>query len=401
VQVRDRIKEFRRIPSRLIRPSPKNWRTHPQQQQDVLKGILAEVGVAAAVLVREVGGGFYELIDGHLRVETLPPDQEVPALVLDVTEQEAAKLLATFDPIGDLAGADPKLLAELLEQADLQSPALLQLADELAASHLPAADKPAPGGGGDDFDPAPAAGPTRCQAGEVWELGGKHRLLVGDCTLPLNVARLMAGRKADLMFTDPPYGVDYVGRTKKRKAIANDGAEGLPELLKGAFAGALEACRRGACWYVCAPSGPQHWDFAKALLDIGVYRAGLVWKKDRLVMGHGDYHYIHEPIFYGWVPGAARKETPDRTQTSVWEVARPHRSDDHPTMKPVELPARAIRNSSEPGWLVYDPFLGSGTTLIAAHREGRTCYGMELECQYAEVILKRGEAEGMVVRRVD
>lgn len=367
-----------------------------------MKGILAEVGMAAAALARRLDDGSLMLIDGHLRAETLG-GEPIPVLVLDVNEQEAAKLLATFDPIGDLAGADPKLLAELLEQADLQSPALLQLADELAASHLPAADKPAPGGGGDDFDPEPAAGPTRCQPGDVWELGGRHRLLVGDCTLPLNVARLMAGRKADLMFTDPPYGVDYVGgpNEKKRMRIANDTRAGLPELLKAAFAGALEACRPGACWYVCAPSGPQHWDFAKALLEIGVYRAGLVWKKDRLVMGHGDYHYIHEPIFYGWVPGAARKETPDRTQTSVWEVARPHRSDDHPTMKPVELPARAIRNSSEPGWLVYDPFLGSGTTLIAAHREGRTCYGMELECQYAEVILKRGEAEGMVVRRVD
>lgn len=142
MRVRDRIVELVRVPANSLRPNRLNWRSHPTQQADALRGILAEVGIAGAVLARRLADGSLELVDGHLRAETLGAEP-VPVLVLDVTEQEAAKLLATYDPIGDLAGADAGLLSQLLAEADLQAPALLQLADELAAAHAPAEPEPA------------------------------------------------------------------------------------------------------------------------------------------------------------------------------------------------------------------------------------------------------------------
>ena len=130
------------------------------------------------------------------------------------------------------------------------------------------------------------------------------------------------------------------------------------------------------------------------------YRHGLVWVKDSFVFGRSDYHYRHEPILYGWLEGA-HYFIDDRTQSSVFEIPRPKDSDDHPTQKPVELVQRMVENSTPLGEIVYDPFLGSGTTLIAAHRTGRRCYGMEIAPRYADVILRRAEAEGLTVERVE
>jgi DNA modification methylase len=241
----------------------------------------------------------------------------------------------------------------------------------------------------EDEIPEPPVDPIT-RPGDLWLLGD-HRLLCGDSTKADDVERLMAGAKADMMFTDPPYGVSYVGKTKKALTIQNDGEEDLPKLLDGSFAGALLATREGACWYVAAPPGPLHWEFARRLMELGVYRQTLVWVKDAMVLGHSHYHYKHEPIFYGWKPGASHREPPDRTQVSVWEIARPKRSEEHPTMKPVELVAKAIGNSSLQDESVYEPFCGSGTTLIAAEQLGRKCYGMEISPQYCDVIVKRWE----------
>lgn len=194
-----------------------------------------------------------------------------------------------------------------------------------------------------------------------------------------------------MMFTDPPYGVEYVGKTKAAKTIQNDTAAGLGDLLDGAFARAMEVTIAGAAWYVAAPPGPLHWEFARRLLDLKVFRQTLVWVKDSMVLGHSDYHYKHEPIFYGWKPGAGHREPPDRSQVSVWEISRPKRSEEHPTMKPVELVAKAIGNSSACGDIIFDPFLGSGTTLIAAEQLGRKCYGIEISPAYCDVIVQRWE----------
>jgi site-specific DNA-methyltransferase (adenine-specific) len=224
----------------------------------------------------------------------------------------------------------------------------------------------------------------------VWLLG-PHRLAVGDSTDPNVWDALLAGGKADCMWTDPPYGVAYVGKTKDALTIENDALDedGLADFLGSVLALALVNSRPGAAWFVASPPGPLHLVFGAALHRLDVLRQTLIWVKDQFVMGRSDYHYRHEPIFYGWTPGAAHHPPSDRKQDTIHEVARPKRSKDHPTMKPVELIERHLGNSTDPGHIVIDPFGGSGSTLIAAHRTSRVARLIELDPKYADVILRR------------
>jgi site-specific DNA-methyltransferase (adenine-specific) len=196
---------------------------------------------------------------------------------------------------------------------------------------------------------------------------------------------------ADLVWTDPPYGVSYVGKTKDALTIQNDSLnpEEFLAFLKSAFENSKRVSKPGAVWYVAAPAGNLFLSFAIALSDLEIWRHTLVWVKDMFVMGRADYHYRHEAILYGWTPGAAHQEPPDRKQDSVWEIPRPKRSEEHPTMKPLELIIRAIRNSTSKGQIVLDPFGGSGSTLIAAEQTGRKARLIELDPKYCDVIVTR------------
>lgn len=194
------------------------------------------------------------------------------------------------------------------------------------------------------------------------------------------------------------------GYDEHQGAIENDdlGPEALEAFLLATLGLAKERTRPGAAWYVCAPHGPVGLAFARALTSLDVWKASLVWVKDSLVMGRQDYHYRHEPIYYGWTPGAAHHAVKDRAQDSVWEIPRPKRSLEHPTMKPVALVERALLNSTNPGEVVYDPFAGSGTTIIACEAQGRIAYGMELSPRYAQVAIERWEAfTGRKAVRID
>lgn len=228
------------------------------------------------------------------------------------------------------------------------------------------------------------------QLGDTWLLG-RHRLHVGDATSDDAWTRLLAGDQADLIWTDPPYGVSYVGKTKDKLTIDNDALEGpaLQAFLGAAFDNAVRHLNAGAGLFVAAPAGPLFADFAAVLGARDLWRQTLVWLKDQFVMGRSDYHYRHEAIFYGWKPGASHHPPPDRTQDTIWEVPRPRRSTEHPTMKPVALITRAIENSTDPGQLVADPFAGSGSTLLACHGTGRRAALLELDPIYADVILRR------------
>lgn len=199
------------------------------------------------------------------------------------------------------------------------------------------------------------------------------------------------GRLAQAVITDPPYGVAYVGGTAEAMTIQNDNLSDadLAALLSAAFDAALCNQELGGAWFTWAPAGPTFGVFARVLAERGLWRQTLIWVKDRLVLGRGDYHYRHEPFFYGWKPGAAHREPPDRTQDSVWECPRPRTNAEHPTMKPVPLIERAIRNSTAGGDLVLDLFGGSGTTLIAAAQTGRVAALVELDPRYADVIRRR------------
>lgn len=210
---------------------------------------------------------------------------------------------------------------------------------------------------------------------------------------------MLDGVRSRLIWTDPPYGVAYTGKTKDALTIENDDLDegALEALLHDAMTNACANSEPGAAWYVAAPGGPLWHVFATVLKRLGVWRHTIIWVKDRFVLGRADYHYRHEPIFYGWTEGGAHYFVDDRTQDTVWEVQRPGRSEEHPTMKPVELVERAIRNSSRPGDPVLDMFCGSGTTIIAAHNTGRVGHGIELSPAYCDVICKRFEQHTGIV----
>ena len=240
---------------------------------------------------------------------------------------------------------------------------------------------------------------------------GQHRLMVGDSTNGPMVDRLFGDILADCMWTDPPYGVDYEGKTKRKLTIENDGSSGLGMLLLGAFEQADLHLSPGGPVYVSHPAGALSGVFAGSFLGVGwSWRQTLVWVKDVFVMGHSDYHYKHEPILYGYKPatgqGRLGRGGPgwhgDNKQDSVFDIPRPRASREHPTMKPVELIEACLSNSTEAGQTVYDPFLGSGSTLIACEKMGRRCVGLEIDRAYADVIIERWQNfTGKVATRVE
>ena len=256
---------------------------------------------------------------------------------------------------------------------------------------VPAVEKEVSGNTDPDEVPEAPPEPTT-KTGDVWLLGN-HRLVCGDSTDSGVWDALLDGAAADMMWTDPPYGVSYVGKTKDALTIENDSldADGLKEFLQDVTALALAHTRDGGALYVASPAGPLQAVFDNVLIDIGVRRQCLAWVKDAFVLGRSDYHYRHEPIFYGWKPGAAHTWNGDRTQDSVLEFDRPRRNADHPTMKPVALVEYCIRNSSNPGDIVVDPFGGSGTTLLACQKSGRAARLIELSPRYCDVIIRRWE----------
>lgn len=231
-----------------------------------------------------------------------------------------------------------------------------------------------------------------CKTGDIWNLG-KHRLMCGDSTNVSDVEKLMNGDKADLLLTDPPYNVAYEGGTKEKLKIENDDMsdEEFQEFLISAFENSNIVMKDGASFYIWH-SDSEGFNFRSACKNTGwKIRQCLIWVKNSIVLGRQDYQWKHEPCLYGWKDGAAHYFVDDRTQSTVWEFNKPLRNIEHPTMKPVDLIARAINNSSRSDNIVLDIFGGSGTTLIACEQLNRKCYMMELDPKYCDVIIKRWE----------
>lgn len=310
---------------------------------------------------------------------------EIAATFVDADEEQAARIVLVDNRSNDGASYDDSALADLLQSLDdlagtgFSNEDLTELLADVTELPPALADP-------DAVPETPTAPQT--EVGDVWILG-PHRLACGDSTSVDVFDALLGEAKVDLVWTDPPYGVDYVGKTADALTIESDGAAGLADLLHGSLGAAFVASKPGAAWYV-AFADKTLLQLLTVLTDLGVYRQTIIWAKDRFVLGRGDYHSRHEPILYGWHPGAARLQpVEDRTQDTLWEIPRPSASKDHPTMKPVALITRAIENSSSKGALVLDPFGGSGSTLIAAHATGRRARLIELDPRYADVICRR------------
>lgn len=229
--------------------------------------------------------------------------------------------------------------------------------------------------------------------GDIWLLGSQ-RLMCGDCRESGEVKKLMAGRKADLNVTDPPYNVSYTGGTKDELTIRNDSMENdlFATFLRQVFEVMISVMHPGASFYVFHADSEGE-NFRGSLRKAGFYIAQCcVWVKNSMVMGRQDYQWQHEPILYGWKPGAAHKWYSDRRQTTVWEFDKPLRNGIHPTMKPIALVAYAIRNSSQVGQVVIDFFSGSGSTLMACQQIDRRCYAMEIAPVYVSATVNRYRA---------
>ncbi|MGE3682420.1 MAG: site-specific DNA-methyltransferase [Bdellovibrionales bacterium] len=232
----------------------------------------------------------------------------------------------------------------------------------------------------------------KTKLGDVYILG-RHRLLCGDATNAKHVQALMKGETADMVFTDPPYNVDYEGKTEDALKIKNDkmGNSEFRDFLLKVFKNYISVSKPGSAIYVCHADS-NGLAFRSTLVEAGwLLKQCLVWVKQQFVMGRQDYHWQHEPILYGWMPGASHHWFGNRKQSTVWQFDRPMRSLEHPTMKPVEMIQHALLNSSKKDDLVLDFFGGSGSTLIACEKTKRRCFTMELDPKYCDVVVTRWE----------
>jgi DNA modification methylase len=373
---------------RLI-PSSRNARTHSDAQVAEIAGSIKAFGFSNPILVGDDG----DVIAGHGRLAAARKLglAEVPVVVLHgLTELQRRQLMLADNRIALNAGWDLEMLS--LELTDLSALGAELEALGFTAEELAKALNPVQAAGLTNEDNAPELAETAVSAvGDIW-LAGPHRVACGDSTDPTAVAAVMGDLVPGLMVTDPPYGVDYdpawrhrmgVNRSARRSKVRND-----------------DQADWGAAWKLFPGNVAYVWHGAlhaatveKSLSENGFsIRAQIIWAKERLVMGRGDYHWQHEPCWY-----AVRTKgnwTGDRKQTTLWTI--PSGSQDaqtiHATQKPAECMRRPILNNSNPGQVVYDPFLGSGTTLIAAETSGRVCLGTDLEPRYVDVAVRRWQA---------
>jgi DNA modification methylase len=365
-------------PEQLL-ANPFNFRVHTALQEKALGGVLREVGIVQNVLVNRTTG---HMMDGHLRTSMAISDGQakVPITYVELTENEEKLVLATFDPISAMAGMDEEIFKSLIDGMDEAFKALVAATGEQLLKV----------GNTEDDVALPLPEYPTSRSSDLWRLG-EHRLLSGDATKPEDVARLMDINKADLVFTDPPYNVDYEGYTEERLKIRGDQMSDadFKQFLEAAFRSCRSVAKDGASLYVCHASSVQR-EFQNALEAAGFeVRCQIIWAKNTFAWGFGRYKFQHEPIFYAYVVGQCDPWYGDKTQSTVWQENKPTANRLHPTMKPVELIERALFNSSKRGDLVVDLFGGSGSTMIACEKTARAARLMELDTKYADVAIQR------------
>ncbi|GAA4782707.1 site-specific DNA-methyltransferase [Lysobacter hankyongensis] len=380
--------------ARLL-PYARNARTHSDEQVAQIAASIVEFGFTNPCLVGADG----VLVAGHGRLLAARKLglETVPVVVLDhLTPTQRRALVLADNRIAENAGWDDAMLRTELEalQADGFDLDLTGF-DPDALAELLAGEETDQAGEVDDDDVPEEAVAVVSRPGDVWVLG-EHRVLCGDATDPESYVRLLPGERADMVFIDPPYNVDYANSAKDKlrgtqRAILNDNlGAAFHDFLLAALTPIVAHCR-GAI-YIAMSSGELDTLQAAFRAAGGHWSTFVIWAKNTFTLGRADYQRQFEPILYGWPEGAQRHWCGDRDQGDVWQIKKPQRNDLHPTMKPVELVERCIRNSSRPGDVVLDSFGGSGTTLIAAHKSGRRARLMELDPKYCDVIVRRWQS---------
>ena len=385
----DKIEQW---PTAKLVPYARNARTHSDAQVAQIAASIAEFGFTNPILAGSDG----VIVAGHGRLAAAQKLglEAVPVVVLDhLSPTQRRALVIADNRIAENAGWDDAMLrVELAALADDAFDVALTGFDADALAELIAGEEPDADGQTDD-DAMPEVPETPIsRSGDVWLLG-EHRLLCGDATAAASYERLLAGEQADMVFTDPPYNVNYANSAKdkmrgKDRAILNDNlGDGFYDFLLAALTPTVAHCRGGI--YVAMSSSELDVLQAAFRAAGGKWSTFIIWAKNTFTLGRADYQRQYEPILYGWPEGAQRHWCGDRDQGDVWNIKKPQKNDLHPTMKPVELVERAIRNSSRPGNVVLDPFGGSGTTLIAAEKSGRQARLIELDPKYVDVIVRR------------
>lgn len=379
-----------------FRPQRRNLNKHSQRGMGALEASMRKHGYVAPMTAAADG----EIIDGSARLETVANVFEDDVLIVhhdgtkpvvmvrddipnaSTNEARAISMLANRISEINLTWDAEELLADLQSGVDFGNVFDQEELDAMLAGLVApkkVEDTPPDVSKADELQKK-----WQTQTGQMWQLG-KHRLICGDCRDKATVERLMQGEVADMVFTDPPYNVDYVGKTKDKLTIDNDTTSDIAVLGVKMMASVLGD---GCAIYVCFPAEQmmalgEMWESPIRLQSM------IVWSKNTFVMGRKDYQYQHEPIWYGWKEGAAHRWFGGRTEATVWPIDKPSTNEEHPTIKPIELPVKAISNSSVTGDIVLDLFLGSGTTLMACEQTNRRCFASELSPAYVAVALQR------------
>ena len=379
--------------SRLI-PYARNPRKN-DHAVDQMAGAISEFGFRIPIIAKSTG----EVCDGHMRLKAalrLGLEQVPVILADDLTETQIKAFRILANRSATWADWDEDLLRlelEELEEADFDLALTGFDADELL--EIMAGEETTTEGNTDE-DAAPEVPETPVsQPGDVW-VCGVHRVLCGDSTDAASYDMLLGNERVAMIFQDPPYNVDYANTPKDKlrgtnRPILNDNlGDGFQDFLLAAFKPALARCD-GAIYVAMSSSELDSLQSAFRAAG-GKWSTFIIWAKNTFTLGRSDYQRQYEPILYGWPEGASRHWCGDRDQSDVWQIKKPHKNDLHPTMKPVELVERAIRNSSRPGDVVMDPFGGSGTTLIAAEKSGRQARLIELDPKYCDVVVRRWQS---------
>lgn len=379
--------ELRVIPVQDLKPAAYNPRKKLKpgdSEYEKIKKSIEEFGFADALVVNKD----MTIIGGHQRL-TVAMElgyTEVPCTVVDIDKTREKALNIALNKI---TGAwDEALLAELLKDIEasglspmmtgFEPPEMEQLFNKVASREVSE----------DEFDVgSELKKPTISKLGDLWHLG-RHRVICGDSTGEETYKVLMEGVKANVVVTDPPYNVD-VEETAGKIMNDNMADQDFYKFLLAAYTRMHENLADDGSIYVFH-ADTEGLNFRKAFKDAGFYLSGCcIWKKNALVLGRSPYQWQHEPCLFGWKTNGKHEWYSDRKQTTIWEYDRPKASKDHPTMKPVQLMAYPIRNSSMTNGIVLDPFLGSGSTLVACEETDRVCRGIELDPKFVDVIVKR------------
>ena len=377
----------------------RNSRTHNDEQIAQIVASIKEFGFTNPILI----GGDDVIIAGHGRLLAAQRMglKEVPVIRLPhLTETQRKALVIADNKIALNAGWDEEMLAmemKELSELDFDLDILGFSEEELKELNTFGEAAPEPQTEEDEIPELPTEAITK--PGDIWILGN-HRLLCGDTTLIDDVQKLMQNDVADMIFTDPPYNVNY-GSTMKdsiryhagslggRKIMNDNLGDGFAQFLTDALSNLMLYCHGAA--YVCMSSSELHTLYNSFINAGGKWSTFIIWAKNTFTLGRADYQRQYEPILYGWRADNKHYWCGDRNQSDVWEYNKPVKNDLHPTMKPVELVERAINNSSKPGNVVLDGFGGSGSTLIAAEKTGRKARLIELDPKFCDVIVKRWE----------